>query len=376
MKTSLVDGYLNVRRGAIALALGATVSLGGILGAFAADGTFDEGGQVKGGGYEDYEYAASPYEITYDDTVYIYGTGTDGKGSYVTYDGSEWGDYYAWEDQEAVYAWDPAAVVYNDSNYVFYGSEDGGIYHNGYDGSEWSGWENLAGEYKFAAAPYTYVYEDTLYLYAVAEDSYLYQKTYDGSDWSDWAPVNDDYEAAWYQPYAVEWGGYNNVFWTGKDGKVYWNRYNEDGWTGAKDLPYEADVYEYADSPYAIGYSEDDTIYAYANTKDGAPNWNTFDGESWSGWKAYEAEVPAKTKGQPHAYEYEGVQHLIVSAEDGHAYYTTYDGSYGEWADLGDNYAYDPYTYEYEDSYYLTYTGENGYLYYKEYKAGEEGGGY
>src|SRR5829696_8577110 len=35
MKTSLdslLDGYLNVRRGAIALALGATVSLGGILG--------------------------------------------------------------------------------------------------------------------------------------------------------------------------------------------------------------------------------------------------------------------------------------------------------------------------------------------------------
>ena len=34
MKTSLVEGYLNVRRGAIALALGATVSLGVILGAF------------------------------------------------------------------------------------------------------------------------------------------------------------------------------------------------------------------------------------------------------------------------------------------------------------------------------------------------------
>src|SRR5688500_19254784 len=124
MKTSLVDGYLNVRRGAIALALGATVSLGGILGAFAADGTFEGGGQVKGGGYEDYEYAASPYEITYDDTAYIYGTGKDGKGSYVTYDGSEWSDYYTWEDQEAEYKWDPAAVVYNDANYVFYGSED------------------------------------------------------------------------------------------------------------------------------------------------------------------------------------------------------------------------------------------------------------
>ena len=36
-----------------------------------------------------------------------------GKGSYVTYDGTEWSDYYTWEDQEAVYKWDPAAVVYN-----------------------------------------------------------------------------------------------------------------------------------------------------------------------------------------------------------------------------------------------------------------------
>ncbi|MBA3529015.1 MAG: hypothetical protein H0T91_06870 [Propionibacteriaceae bacterium] len=375
MYSNLVGGYRTARKGVIALALGATVTLGGVLGAFAQDaGTFDGGGQVKGGGYAEYEYAASPYEVTYDDTVYIYGTGKDGKGSYVTYDGSEWSDYYTWEDQPADYAWDPAAVVYNDANNVFYGSKDGGLYHNGYSGGEWSGWENLAGDYSFTYAPYTNVYDDTLYLYGVADDSYVYYKTYDGVEWSAWEPANDDYLSGVYQPYAVEWGGYENVFWTGDDGKVYWNRYDDAGWTGAKELPYADATYEYGSAPYAIGYSADEKLYAYAITTDGAPNWNVFtEGEGWSGWKAYEAEVPVKAKGQPHAYEYDGVQHLIVSGEDGHAYYTTYDGSYGEWADLGDNYAYDPYTYEYDDAYYLTYTGENGYLYYKEYKAGDSG---
>ena len=203
----------------------------------------------------------------------------------------------------------------------------------------------------------------------------LRQSLADG-EWSDWTAINDGYEAGAYQPYGVDWGGYNNVFWTGADGKVYWNRHDGEAWTGAKALPYAEDEHAYASAAYAIGYSEDEKLYAYAITEDGAPNWNVFDGEGWSGWQAYKAKLPAKAQYQPNAYEYDGVQHLIVTGVDGHAYYTTYDGQYGEWQDLGDNYDYDPYQYEYNDKHYLTYTGTDSYIYYKAYGAdgGDEDG--
>ena len=97
--------------------------------------------------------------------------------------------------------------------------------------------------------------------------------------------------------------------------------------------------------------------------------------DGWSGWSAYGEPLDGAAAYQPAVCEYDGALHVVVAADNGHAYYTAYDGEYTEWADLGDNYAYDPYTYEYDGDYYLTYTGENGYLYYKEY-AGEKEGGY
>ncbi len=106
-------------------------------------------------------------------------------------------------------------------------------------------------------------------------------------------------------------------------------------------------------------------------TDDGYPAWNSFDGESWGEWGTYE---DIKVKYQPAAYVYKDKVHVAYTGDDNHGYYSEYDGSWGEWSDLGENYDYDPYIYEYDGSAYLTYTGENGYAYTKEYT--EEDGGY
>ena len=178
----------------------------------------------------------------------------------------------------------------------------------------------MAGAYEFPYAPYANTHGDELYLDGAAADGGLYYKTYDGTAWGEWAVVNEDLQAGADQPYAVEWGGCNNVFWTGEDGKVYWNRCGGTAWTGAKALTGEG---AYGDAPEQAPYAS-------------------------------------------------------ATGKDGHAYYTYYDGQAwsDEWTDLGDNYAYDPYTYQYGDGYYLTYTGADKYNYYKQYTAGEGDGGY
>jgi len=357
MWQTLTTDYRRAGRAALAAVFGGTLALSAALTALAYDGSFEGGGQVSG---DAYTYAAAPYAVSYQDAVYEYATGEDGKGYYTVYDGQAYSEWAGWDDQPADYQWEPVACVSGDWNYVFYAGTDGHLYWNGYDGAAWSGWEDVAGEYEFAYAPYAYEYDDAVHLYGAATDGNVYYKSYDGTEWTEWAAINDEYLAGAYQPYAVEWGDYDNVFWTGEDGKVYWNRYDGTEWTGARDLPYEADEYEYAAAPYAIGYSEDDSLYAYAVSAYGVPYWNVFDGEAWTGWAAYEAEFPATAQYQPSAYEYEGVQHLVVAADDGHAYYTTYDGAYGEWEDLGENYTYDPHQYAYGDGLYLTYTGTDG----------------
>jgi hypothetical protein len=379
MSSGSKDGYRRLRRGLVGVALGAVVTLGGALGAFADE--YGEYGEAEkyaaGGGYEEYEYAANPYVVYYEDTVYSYATTKDGEAQYYTYDG-EWSEPYTYEDQPVKYQWEPAAVAHGDKQYLFYAGEDGKYYHSNYDGSEWSAWEDISGEYTFVAAPYANKYgDDVVSVYGAADDGYVYYSTWADGSWSEWAPVSADYTSGEYQPYAVDWGGYNNVFWTGDDGYVYWNRYDTEAgeWTGEKQLPYAADEYAYKSAPYALGYSVDEKLYAYAVTEDGKPHWNTFDGDAWSGWAPYESEYGWTAEYQPYAYEYKEVQYIYTTADDGHAYYTTYDGeTWSEWTDLGENYDYDLQSYEYEDAYYLTYTGENGYLYYKEYKAADDSG--
>ena len=367
MHGTFVDGYRRVRRLGVSLGLAALVASTATSAGLAADGTFDGGGKI-GGSYDDQEYVAGPQTVTYEDTLYLYGTADDGNGYYATYDGKKWSDYTGWKDQPAKFAYEPAAAV-NAVSRVFFAGDDGHLYGNAYDSGEWTGWEDLAGDYTFEVAPYANIYDDHVYLHGVATDGYLYTKYYDGAEWTVWAPVSDDYTPGAYQPYAVDWDGYQNVFWTATDGQVYWNRYDGSEWSGAKALTGDGD---FGTAPYAIGYSPEKTLYAYANGKDGAPYWNTFkDGDGWSGWEAYAAPVPVEVKWQPHAYEYDDVQHLILTGDDGHGYYTTYDGEYGEWTDLGANYTYDPYTYEYADGYYLAYTGEDGAIYTKEYAAGD-----
>ncbi len=337
--------------------------------AAAQEAAFTGGGQIGDGAAT---YDAGPFVQVYQDTLWVYATGEDGQGYYTTYeDGQGYAPWTAWGNQPAAFRWQPTAVVFNDNQYVFYDGSDGGLYHNAYDGSAWTGWENLAGDFTFKYAPFANAYEDGVYLYGVADTGDLHFKVWAGGEWSTWTPVSDAYPAGIYQPFATDWHGYENVFWTGSDGTVYWNRYDGSEWTGAEALPYAGEEVAYASAPYAIGYSGDDKLYAYAISREGAPNWNVFtDGEGWSGWQAYKSPLPGKAAFQPNAYEYDGIQHLIVTGVDGSAYYTTYDGAYGEWADLGQNYDYDPFQYEYGGNLYLTYVGSDGLAYVQPYGGG------
>jgi hypothetical protein len=361
----------------LGLGLSAVVALTGVIGAAAHEGEFAGGEETySGGGYDAVTYASAPYQVYYDGDVYTYATGEDGKGYYQVYDG-EWSEPYAYDDQPVDYHWEPGAVSINEQQYVFYAGTDGKYYHNTYDGNDWTGWEDVSGEYTFVEAPFAYDYAGDVWLYGVADDSYLYYKYWDSDakEWTEWAPVSADYQAGAYQPHAVTWEGYNNVFWTGADGKVYWNRYSDESgeWTGERQIPYESEEYTYVTAPYAVPYEPTGELFAYAVTEDGKPNWNTFDGSEWSGWREYEDEYPATGAYQPYAYVYEDVQFVYVTADDGHAYYVNFDGEgHSEWYDLGENYAYQVSNYEYDDTYYLAYTGETGYLYYKEYQVAED----
>lgn len=321
--------------------------------------------------YASYTYTSAPAYAVYNNTLYLYGTAEDGKGYYTTYDGTSWSAYTSWQDQPTNYKWDPVSVEYAGTQYVYYTGEDNRYYQQSYDGQAWSGWNDTSGQYTFQQAPYANVHNNTLYLYGVATDGNVYGKSFDGTTWTEWAPVNDTYAAGAYQPYAVSWNNYENVFWVGQDGKAYWNRYDGTSWTGAKELTGDD---TYAATPYATGY--DGKLYAYATTADGAPYYNTFtEGQGWSGWTAYAAAPPAKVAYQPSTYVYNEKQHTVYTAEDGHAYYTSYDGtSWSEWTDLGPNYTYKPVQYEYGTAYYLAYTGQDGAIYYKTYSGDQAGG--
>src|SRR5688572_17397964 len=194
MNDGIKDGYRRLRRGVTGVALGATVTLAGVLGAFADE--YGEYGEAQkyaaGGGYEEYEYAAGPAYVYYEDAVYSYATSAEGDAHYYVYDG-EWSEPVVLDSQPVQYKWEPAVVEYNDQQYTFYTGEDGKYYHNAYDGTEWSGWEDISGEYEFVEAPYANEYDDYVYVYGAATDGYVYYKTWGADGWSEWAAVNDAY---------------------------------------------------------------------------------------------------------------------------------------------------------------------------------------
>ena len=49
-----------------------------------------------------------------------------------------------------------------------------------------------------------------------------------------WVISDDSYSA--YEVYAIDWDGYNNVFWSDEEGHVYWNRFDGQSWDGVKQL--------------------------------------------------------------------------------------------------------------------------------------------
>lgn len=364
-----LSGYLKLRKPAIRRLAGtvgiASLLLGSSIGATLADGaTFDGGAQIgKDDGYGTYELAAPTYAVSTKDTLYQYGTGKDGNAYYVTYDGSEWSDWQGWEAQPTKYVQDPAPVVYQDTAYVSYLGDDGHYYFA--DGAEWT---DISGEYEFEHAPTMNVYGETLYVYGTATDGYVYWKDYDGSAWGEWAAISDETTSA-YEVYAVDWDGYNNVFWTDAEGVAQWNRFDGAEWTGTKALPGD---YQIADAVYAVGY--DDALYAMGSTKDGKGAYNVFKQEDgWSGWAAVDGATAPEVQYQPALHVYDDAVHAVYTGGDGHGYYVSYgkDG-WSDYQDLGDNYAYEPGLYEYGDAYRVTYTGEDGYAYYKEYVPAEK----
>ena len=98
---------VRARGAALAVALTALVAVAAPLAAGAHEGTFGDGGQVGGNAYT---YAAAPYAIEYEDVLYEYATGEDGKGYYTTFDGQEWSTWSGWDDQTTDYQWQPAAA--------------------------------------------------------------------------------------------------------------------------------------------------------------------------------------------------------------------------------------------------------------------------
>lgn len=367
MNTGIGDGYRSVLKRVVTAGLAVALLGTTVSGVLALEGSYGEPKKVGDGAF-----ASSTYNVTVDDTLYQYATGKDGNAYYTTFDGTEWSEWTGWEAQPAKYKADPAPAVYNDASYVTYYGEDGKYYFSGGGGGDWA---DISGEYTFKAAPYANVYNDKLYIYGVAEDGYVYWIDYNGSEWGTWGEIGGQTTSA-YEVHAVDWGGYNNVLWTSDDGNVYWNRWDGTEWTGTKELTNSLAL---KSAPYAVGYEPEKKLYAYAVSADGQPAWNVFtEGEGWTGWKPYEG-LDAKVKNQPNAYVYDDVQHLVFTGDDGHAYYTEYAGEWSdEWADLGDNYAWDPYQYEYAGDLYLTYTGENGNVYNKAYEgaAGGEDSGY
>jgi hypothetical protein len=354
------------RRSFLAFSAGGllTFSAVGRLNALASQGSYEPGKKIEG----DYSFEYGTYVAPADDKYYQYATGADGYAYYTTYDGSSWSEWASGGEQKVKY--DPAPVSYDGKSHAYYAGDDGYIYEFGWDTYGDPKWENVSGEYTFDAAPYATTYEDSVYLYGASTDGYVYHKAYSkDAGWGEWEPLNDaEYPVkADAKPYSVSWGDYENTFWTGEDGYAYWNRYDYAAgtWTGAKQIPSD---YTFKGTPYAIGYAPEKSLYAYAVTADGAPAYNTFDGEGWSGWEAWDTGWTGTY--QPNAYYYNDYQHVVYTSDDYHAYYTWYgaDG-WSEWEDLGENYGYDTYQYEYDDSLYLTYTGEDGGIYYRTYAA-------
>ena len=89
MTDGVKDGYRRARRGLVGVALGAAVTLAGVLGAVADE--YGEYGEAKKVGtadaYAEYEYQYAPYAVSYENETYLYATGEDGKAHYYTYDG-------------------------------------------------------------------------------------------------------------------------------------------------------------------------------------------------------------------------------------------------------------------------------------------------
>jgi hypothetical protein len=353
-----------------ALVLGTTVALGGLLTGLAQDGqTFPFGAGGRVGGANEFTFESGPYVVTRDagaGKTWSFAVGTDGRGYFSIFDGA-WTNWERFDDAPAEFAWQPAAAEYNGVLYVVYAGTDGKYYLNGHDGEGFIGWSNVAGDVSFGDTPYLNVYGDQLWLYGVNGRGYLSYSIYDGAEWSAWAPVDEEVAAEAYESYAIDWNGYNNVFWTGTDGKVYWNRYDGEEWTGTRDLP--GDV-SFAYAPSATGYEPEQKLYAYGVGQAGTPYYNVFtEGEGWTGWAAFGGDLGTEAAYQPSVGLYQGAQHVVVTGNDGHAYHVAYDGAWSEWADLGDNYAYDPYTFVWADGFFLTYTGQNLAVFYKEYGA-------
>jgi hypothetical protein len=354
--------FLAISAGAVALAAGIATPI-----LTRAGGGYSGGERIPGTPV----FTGGTYVAPADDALYQYGQDEAGTAYYTTYADGNWSGWQAYQNQAAPVAYDPAPVAYDGKAVVYYTGKDGYLYEQGWDSYGDATWTDVSGDYTYDAAPAATTYESSIHLYGAASDGYVYHKAYDDAEWSAPEPVNETPAKGGTKPYAFTWGAKDSVFWLGDDGYAYWNRYShaEGTWAGAKQIPSD---YTFAATPYAVSDDTATSVYAYSVNDAGAPVRNTFDGEGWSGWEAFEADWTASY--QPSVYAADGTQHVVYTADGGNAYYNSYDGSaWSGWQDLGGNYGYDTQQYAYEGTQYLTYTGQDGGIYYKTY--GADGGG-
>jgi hypothetical protein len=121
--------YAGVRR-LVTAASAAALFVGLLASAGLAHGTYGEAHKIGGGGYNEYTFVASTHATDAQDSIYQFATGTDGKGYYAKYGGTNW------TDLGDNYAYDPFQYIYADGLNLTYTGADGYVYYKTYAGGE------------------------------------------------------------------------------------------------------------------------------------------------------------------------------------------------------------------------------------------------
>jgi hypothetical protein len=226
----------------------------------------------------DYTYQAAPYATTYEDSVYLYATATDGYVYHKGYTGGTWGEWQALNEADAPAKTDskPYSVSWGDHENTFWLGDDGYVYWNRYNYADgaWTGAKQIPSDYQIKCVPYAvgYAPEESLYAYSANADGAPIYNVFDGSGWAGWEPI----EASWttsYQASAYYYEDYQHVVYVADGGNAYYTQYGADGWSDWQDLGgnygYDAYQYEYDGDLYLTYTGQDGGIYYKSYAADG-----------------------------------------------------------------------------------------------------------